>query len=377
MRRLDEEALDTISQDLSAVVRSAAWGEVEWVEVCRFLTRAFPGSYSAILNQSLDRPEFGFSAYDGIEDTHIRSFFDYYAFLNPWENFWKNARNGAIIVAERDQPASIFRNSEFYVDWMQRVGRYDAAVGMRVGLDRRELIYMPTHYDTRYADRYDGELEFVMKRLRPVLLEAVRMKVQLRDVGESQNAVAALVSRDEDICFVVDQNCHVMEANGLATVEFERNAGLRLRGARVCLASSKADTKLRDACRLLALAPDKPAKLFAMPWGDGQAVVRVTRLPAIAVGGLILGRPQFLVQISAERQAMGPDEGLLREAYDLTAREAKLCAFLGKGEPLQDACALAGISYENGRQRLKVIFQKTSVHSQTDLRDLLRRFRKP
>lgn len=374
MKRLDKDALGAISQDVSDVIRSASWGQLDWAEVCRSVTRLFPGSYCAILNQSLDRPEFGFHVYDGIEDTHIQSFFDYYAFINPWENFWRNARNGGIIVAERDQPAAMFSDTEFYADWMRSVGRYDAAVGMRLGLDRRELIYMPIHYDTRYADRYDRELEFLMTSLRPVLQDALSMKVQLRGLGEAQNAVAALLNREHELAFVIDQDCRLVEANAAAIEAFEKGSMLRNRRSRVNFGNDLADKQLLAACHLLARSRNARSQRFAAVLDDRHAVVRVSRLPDVAVGGLLLGRPQFLVQISAASVSLGPNEDLLKAAFGLTPKEVELCRYLATGATLRQACESAAISYENGRQKLKVIFLKTEVHSQAQLRALLCKF---
>lgn len=374
MRQLDEKALSAFCEDVSEVVRSATWGYADWNEVCRHFTRAFPGSYCALLNQSLDRPEFGFNAHDGIEASHIRTFFEYYAYVNPWENFWKNSPDGAIIVAERDQPAAGFRNTEFYVDWMQQVGSYDAAVGMRIGLDRRELIYMPVHYDTRYADRYDTELEYIMKRLRPLMSEALRVKVQLRDLGEAQSAVAALINRDNEIALVIDRDGHLIDANEAAIREIEKGALLRLRYGRVSMAGEGFDDKLRDACKLLAHSSCRQPARFAAHGGGLHTVVRITRLPEVSVGGLIVGRPQFLIQISAGQVAQAPEQTLIKEVYGLTPKEAELCRHLGSGLNLHAACEKAGISYENGRQKLKVVFQKMQVHSQAELRAVLQRY---
>jgi DNA-binding CsgD family transcriptional regulator len=41
---------------------------------------------------------------------------------------------------------------------------------------------------------------------------------------------------------------------------------------------------------------------------------------------------------------------------------------------LSDAAIESGISYENARQRLKTIFQKTGTRSQSELRVLLAQF---
>lgn len=60
--------------------------------------------------------------------------------------------------------------------------------------------------------------------------------------------------------------------------------------------------------------------------------------------------------------------------YDLTPREAMLCKAFAAELSLQEACRAVQISYENGRQKLKMIFHKTGVRNQAELRVILSRF---
>ena len=72
--------------------------------------------------------------------------------------------------------------------------------------------------------------------------------------------------------------------------------------------------------------------------------------------------------------AAEPDSTLLRTAFDLTPSETELCLHLLRGGSFPDVCRAAGMSYENGRQKLKSIFLKTGTNSQSDLRAILIRF---
>ncbi len=62
---------------------------------------------------------------------------------------------------------------------------------------------------------------------------------------------------------------------------------------------------------------------------------------------------------------------MLTRLYALTPGETSICEMLAEGRSLQESAAVLGISYENARQKLKVIFQKTHVRNQADLRVLL------
>ncbi len=64
---------------------------------------------------------------------------------------------------------------------------------------------------------------------------------------------------------------------------------------------------------------------------------------------------------------------VLMRLYNLTPGEMSICMMLAKGQSVQESAMSLGISYENARHKLKIIFQKTDVRNQADLRVLLSR----
>lgn len=371
----DEHALGALVNEISDEIRSAAWGKSTWADVCGKITNLYPGTYCALLNEHRDRPEFGFAVSSGIDKALVDEFVNYYAFVNPWNRFWSGSPSGALLVTERDDPASLYNGTEFYEDWMTRVGDFDAAVGMLVRNSSTEKVYFPVHYSKRYSDVYDCELEFLFSRLKPVLLEAVRIKAQVREVAETQAALVAVINRDREVAFVVDEVARLQNANASAIHEFERGTLLSERNSCVEFASSSVNFRFRATCKALIANRRDAGGKFVVRHRDRRAIVCVSRLPDVILEGPLVSRPQFLVQITEpDLLALEPSLVLLADMYDLTVKEASLCLHLAAGSTLQDACAQAGISYENGRQRLKVIFEKTGVHTQADLRLILAKF---
>jgi DNA-binding CsgD family transcriptional regulator len=57
----------------------------------------------------------------------------------------------------------------------------------------------------------------------------------------------------------------------------------------------------------------------------------------------------------------------LRDAYGLTASEARLARLLAEGLSLRRSAAEAGLTYETARSYVKILFQKTGTHRQADL----------
>lgn len=367
-----ENGLAQVIAEISDAIRNATWGRSDWEAVCQGFTQHFPGSYCSLLNQSTARPEFGFQVSDGLDPIHLHTFLTHYAFVNPWQNFWRHAASGQILVAERDAPASRYKDGEFYNDWMRKTGDFDAAVGMRIGNDAGELIYLPVHYSQRLADVYDGELERVMAGIRPAMIEAVTLKQQLRDMGEHHAARAALIDRFDKIAFVVDEGMQLRDANAAALDAFQQGRMVSCLGRRVRLASSADQDRLERICRALITHRQEIPSQFPLRHDESPAVVSVSRLPDVVCGGLLSVRPLFLVQIRPPRHAaLRPNADLLSLLYGLTPREADLCGGLVSGSSLREICIENGISYETGRSRLKTIFAKTGTHSQADLRLLL------
>ena len=103
-----------VSASIADSIMTAALSGGDWTDVCAQIVDIFPGSYAALLNQSHVRKEFDFNVSAGIDEEHLQSFLEHYAFVNPWTRFWKGARSGAILVAERDDPARQYQHTEFY-----------------------------------------------------------------------------------------------------------------------------------------------------------------------------------------------------------------------------------------------------------------------
>jgi len=73
------------------------------------------------------------------------------------------------------------------------------------------------------------------------------------------------------------------------------------------------------------------------------------------------------------RAIRSPDLNLLRAQFELTKSEAALAVALLSGLPLKAAAAQSGASFATARTHLVHIFQKTGVHSQPELVNLLRK----
>jgi len=371
----DRETLDEMAGTIAREIDAAAMDQSPWVEICKRLVGYFPGSYATILNQNFIKPEFNFQAVDNLEADHLHSYLRHYAFINPWNTFWKFAPSGSIIVSQRDYPASQFRNGEFYTDWMAKTGDFEAGTGLKLQIDKAETIYLPVHYGLNLSNDYDRELEFLLAKIRPALENALQFKRALRQMGETASARAAIVGSASRIALVVDHDGYLKEANPLAAAAFSKGSFISCRGSEVRFLDSKLSEQVKEVCRRLGadrayLAPKLTSSTEGHLW-----LVTFLRLPEIFVSGLVASRTLILIQITdVYHPIVHPDMQLISDTFNLTRTEGSLCLALSVGMSLADAATENRISYENARQRLKNIFQKTETRSQAELRVLLAQF---
>jgi len=78
-------------------------------------------------------------------------------------------------------------------------------------------------------------------------------------------------------------------------------------------------------------------------------------------------RPSHAVVVSESGKNPMLTAAVLRKFYDFTVVEANLCVALASTYNLGSAANLCGISVNNAKTRLKVIFSKAGVSSQAEL----------
>ncbi|WP_173988274.1 helix-turn-helix transcriptional regulator [Agrobacterium salinitolerans] len=361
-----------ISDEISSSIREATLGSGSWSDVCLNFTEAFPGSFAAIVNQSFMRPDLSLAIAIGLEEKHLHSFLSHYCHVNPWRGFWQYGRNGAIAVSERDDPTSQYFGSEFYNDWMRPVGDVDASVGLRLQVADDEVSYLSVHFSASLSSSYDQQLEAVMQNTRLALKNALEIASYLRDTSGRIAAKSALISLGNIIAFVVDERLKLKEANQVATEAFARDFPVGCRQNAISFTTPSVTASLTK--RLRNRPRDFATKLVMQTEND-RWLITVNQLPQAPGILLVRERDQFLVQmrrLTSQNERLDGD--ILVQTYGLTPSELGLCRALAAGLMLADAASANRISYENSRQKLKSIFRKTGVGSQSDLKALLRIF---
>jgi DNA-binding CsgD family transcriptional regulator len=261
--------------------------------------------------------------------------------------------------------------SDYYNDFLGRHGlRWFAGLAAAAGSDlwvvsiQRSIAHGP----------FVAEEQERLARLRGPLGTAVTMAREL-DLARTRGLAEAFEILGS-AAVVVDWRGDVILANATArrTLTGElRIVRRRLKANDQETCRSLSDLVDRVTSPLLTPAPRPPV---AVPRAGRRPLI-VYAVPVLADAGDIFTQARaLLVVLDPDTRPMPPDEAL-RVAFDLTTAEARLAGRLGTGESLDDAADTLGIAKETARCHLKQIFDKTSVHRQSELVALLGRLGGP
>lgn len=175
-----------------------------------------------------------------------------------------------------------------------------------------------------------------------------------------------LLDQHSAALLLLDGQERVVYANRRARELCAARDGIELAAGRVSLARSRDNEHLRQ------LLCDAQAN------ARGGGTLRITRSSGKRAYVAVVARPiggrrvpvspvaTCVVISDPEGRAPLPSERL-RDAFGLTAAEARLAALLGAGEDLRSAASELGVTYGTARARLAGIFEKTQTRRQGEL----------
>jgi DNA-binding CsgD family transcriptional regulator len=253
------------------------------------------------------------------------------------------------------------------------VGGVEYSLGVNLVEDTRTLTYFLVLRDRSQPPFTDADCE-LMVALVPHLRRTLKLQRELANIAvERTAAVDALDDMTVGIV-IIDFDARIRIANETARRIARSRDGLRFVDERLVIDGCSGDRIQTRARRLLDSA------LSGKPL-PGEAFQIVRRSGAESYMGLIscLGgnearfgwsfreEPLAIVYIRDPGQ---PDENraeLLQRLYGLMPSQARLADLLASGCSLKQAAKQLNITPASARQYLKLIFQKTGTHRQTEL----------
>jgi DNA-binding CsgD family transcriptional regulator len=354
----------------------AALNPAQWSDVLDAICGSLPGTKPTIyVADTRDQSSVGVLQ-RRFDVGLLAEYEQHYAKLNPWVPFLTKAPTLQALISDERLPASSFRETEFYRDWLVRVGDVDCTVGLKLVHEPDRMGVIAIHYAPRMAERYNRPIAHVLQssaiRLRRAV-DAARLARGREAGGQTPVPLGSFTSP----AFLLDGRSRVLELNEPAK---------QLIAARVLSLGGSNALRFGDAAlseRITAVARQIAANRG--PWSHGLDLpftaadgLRFTlsliavREPAVAgvpaffaLSRLVLllvrpcGGPEAVVQTSLERQ------------FGLTPAERRLAVQLGSGLSLRQSADRLGIAYHTARSQLKAVFGKTGVSRQAELVALL------
>lgn len=367
-----------VINDLEAMVDGIPFGASSWGDVVTAIGAALPGSFVAIQNANFRTSQLNSFHSCNIAQEFLDSYRDHFAALNPWEGYWFKVPAGKVAVSEEVAPASLFRNTEFYNDWLIPQNNLAAAAGLKMAAEDGETIRLLMHYPLKQSPAYDIAAVQLMERLRGSLNRAMFLLRSMREAAEVAACQAALVARGSRAAFIVGAGCVLEDANHAAETLFRSGAAVKVTGTQIRLQQPSAQVQFADAVMRLCRGQAIDLACLPLETGDGRWLVSLAAIGSGASGtlsGLLPFRRKVFVSmapLSAQQDATA-DHVTLRRLFGLSRAESVMCQHLLRGDTLAEASEALGIAKETARSRLKSIFARTGVARQADLILLLSR----
>jgi len=343
-----------------------AVGEPElWSRFLKRYTEAVSADFSVLQIHDLGQHVSTVISSFGLSLPFTRSYNQYYSKLNVWRERGRAFFTvGRVNVGEEMCPRELLERSEFYNDYMLRIGGAHTmgTVFAREG-DRAPTL---SAQRGRRKDHFDEPEREIARFLLPHLSRAwtIQERADLLAAGESVLDTLRL-----GVVFL-KAGGRAIYWNHAADEIFRRNDGLSLRNGVLSAVDRMASAQLLKVVED-AMSPGQPPGPVAVPVPRASLSreYQVVAAPLRARFRQFAGMPAPVVVVfitDPERQPAASVD-LLIQIYKLTPKEAALAAKLSEGKSVGQAAEELAISYETARTHLRCIFSKTGTSRQTEL----------
>lgn len=212
-----------------------------------------------------------------------------------------------------------------------------------------------------------------MRVLAPHLDRAARLQMRLGTIDLREAMMSGALDCLTHGVLLIDGAGHPLWHNRCAAEIFSRSNTLSLSAAGLV---GRTATDTRSLRQLIAGAAAKGRQaLMAVDRGDGLRPLLLIAVPLQPAGtaneAAAVGRA--VVFMSDPDRADDPSVESLRQAFDLTNREAQMAIAIARGHGLQAAAGTLGVAPTTARTQLQQAFTKTGTRHQAELAALVHR----
>lgn len=368
MLRTDPHA---IAGELAEILTGQIADADTWLTFSRRFTELIPGTKTVFFaNDTVSGREIP-TIPCGFEEKHINEFIEYYWKCSPWTAMNFNLKLFTPQRTELCAPVSSFANSEFYNDYLARIGESDAATAMKIWGDAQRNAEFAVHYAATRDERLAKVLDPVLRALGPVMNDALtvmRVRIEETNAVKRRTIVDAMV----DPAFIVGRNGRVLAVNAAGQKLAQDEDLIRITaGDRLELRDPAVMATVTEVIQSMIRGERMAAGNELTRFGPPGRLHTLTAFPMATqfshgLGVLMPSEACVLLIIRPLLMNVEPSD-LLRERFGVTAAEARLALDLVTGDALAAVARRRGISYETARTQLKSIFAKLDVHRQSEL----------
>lgn len=305
------------------------------------------------------------------DPTFVEEYRRYYSTIDPWVTAGRRRhllRPGLIALGEPIVPPSVLKRTEFYHDF----GRYYQFCGGISALFAVEGSLMAVSGSQYKFGQFDQSEARLLRALVPHLERAMKIHQRLEGVGLTLAVSRSALDQLNYGILFLSASGRVLFANQAGRELLASGDGLHMSRGELRAATPAHSNRLREAIAIAlrtqegTLTPDRPAVAIERPSARKPLSVLVTPLPRRAtITGLDAAAVALFIT-DPERSSL-PAIETIRATLRLTPSEAHLAQRLASGQSVKEAAEDLSIRLETARKRLKVIFQKTDTHRQSDL----------
>ncbi|HHJ13830.1 MAG TPA: hypothetical protein ENJ79_05555 [Gammaproteobacteria bacterium] len=315
----------------------------------------------------------------GIAPAFVGAYQDHFVHCgrcNPWLKASRFlsvgvVRTDTLLDYHRGQPG-FYRKTAYYNEWL-RPQNFEYSLSITLHADHEHSLRLALYRDGRSGAFADSELED-FRSLARHLGRATRIMLEVSGWRARHEVMRRQLADHGVGMLTLDRTGRVVWADAVAEELLRHGDGLACREGCLHAVYARDDRALMEALRAAAFPSENAGvdrvgrEIRLRCRKAGQLLyVRCVPLPATVDspdGGAGAALAVFVTDSTHPPYA---DQRSLADRWGLTPAEVRLALALADGLSLRRAAARCGISYETARWRLKILFQKTGTHRQTEL----------
>ncbi len=365
-----------IVEDLGRLIDQAAFDQSRWQAVADEFVDRMPGSrfFIQVVDHQLHRGVSALSS--GCDLPLLREYDLHYGAINPLIPALIDAPYMTLLRSHELIPKSRLLRSEFYCDWLQKLGDADASTGIKLAAFGGRSGTVTITHTLREPERTKADRAWILNALAP------RMKRAL-DIGRAATAsqwsleMGSFVQAIIDPAIFVTHDGKLVQANASAAHHLaQRDLLLIGPGDQVRFLDANLERRFRSG--LHALSSRTGAASGSAP-NDDIVVARSERCEMTMIGlrpdmlssaglpMLLAASGAALVVMKVRQQRSTGVVALLTSRYRLTRSELRLALEIDGSRPLTAVAADLGIGYETARTHLRNIRAKLGISRQSEL----------